>query len=172
MDTYLSPCDSKYTKCPKGSYISTEATESKYMIRHRGPPSQSWQTFLQNHSKELISLDFFTVPTASFKVLFVLVILSNDRRRILHLNVTDHPTAVWTARQLGKNTACHVQTAGRQSQKLYFRTVSLTGELTLAPALTQRCAPTSPVARRSSARLPGSGSVAAPSSKRLRSASG
>ena len=78
----------------------SEATVSKYMIRHRGPPSQSWRTFLQNHSKELISLDFFTVPTASFKVLFVLVILSNDRRRILHLNVTDHPTAAWTALQL------------------------------------------------------------------------
>jgi transposase InsO family protein len=78
----------------------SEATVSKYMIRHRGPPSQSWRTFLQNHSKELISLDFLTVPTASFKVLFVLVILSNDRRRILHLNVTDHPTAAWTAQQL------------------------------------------------------------------------
>ena len=78
----------------------SEATVSKYMIRHHGPPSQNWRTFLQNHAKELISLDFFTVPTASFKVLFVLVILSNDRRRILHLNVTDHPTAAWTAQQL------------------------------------------------------------------------
>ena len=74
----------------------SEATVSKYMIRHRGPPSQHWRTFLQNHSKELISLDFLTVPTASFKILFVLVILSNDRRRILHFNVTDHPTAAWT----------------------------------------------------------------------------
>ncbi len=80
--------------------VVSEATVSKYMIRHRGPPSQSWRTFLLNHSKELISIDFFTVPTASFKVLFVLVILSNDRRRILHLNVTDHPTAAWTAQQL------------------------------------------------------------------------
>ncbi len=78
----------------------SEATVSKYMIRRRGPPSQHWRTFLQNHSKELISLDFLTVPTASFKILFVLVILSNDRRRILHFNVTDHPTAAWTAQQL------------------------------------------------------------------------
>ena len=78
----------------------SEATVSKYIVRHRGPPSQSWQTFLQNHSKELISLDFLTVPTASFKVLFVLVILSNEHRRILHFNVTDHPTAAWTAQQL------------------------------------------------------------------------
>jgi putative transposase len=78
----------------------SETTVSKYVVRHRGPPSQSWRTFLQNHSKELISLDFLTVPTAGFKVLFVLVILSNDRRRILHFNVTDHPTAAWTAQQL------------------------------------------------------------------------
>ncbi len=70
------------------------------MVRRRGPPSQSWRTFLQNHSKELISLDFLTVPTASFQVLLVLVILSNDRRRILHFNVTDQPTAAWTSQQL------------------------------------------------------------------------
>ena len=70
------------------------------MIKHRGPPSQNWRTFLQNHAKELIAPDFFTVPTATLRVLFVLVILSHDRRRILHLNVTEHPTAAWTARQL------------------------------------------------------------------------
>ncbi len=78
----------------------SETTVSKYMIKHRGPPSQNWRTFLQNHAKELIALDFFTVSTATFRVLFVLVILSHDRRRILHLNVTEHPTAAWTARQL------------------------------------------------------------------------
>ncbi len=78
----------------------SETTVSKYMIKHRGPPSQNWRTFLQNHTKELIALDFFTVPTATFRVLFVLVILSHDRRRILHCNVTEHPTAAWTARQL------------------------------------------------------------------------
>ena len=78
----------------------SEATVSNYMIRRRGPPSQRWRTFLQNHTKDLISLDFFTVPTATFKVLFVLIILSHDRRRVLHFNATQHPTAVWTARQL------------------------------------------------------------------------
>jgi transposase InsO family protein len=78
----------------------SETTVSKYMIKHRGPPSQNWRTSLQNHTKELIAIDFFTVPTATFRVLFVLVILSHDRRRILHFNVTEHPTAVWTARQL------------------------------------------------------------------------
>ena len=77
-----------------------EATVSKYMIRHRGPSSQSWRTFLQNHIKETVSLDFFTVPTATFKILFVFLVLSNDRRRILHFNATQHPTAQWTARQL------------------------------------------------------------------------
>ncbi len=78
----------------------SEATLSKYMIRRRGPPSQTWRAFLDNHAKELISLDFFTVPTATFRVLFVLLVLSNDRRRILHFNVTEHPTAAWIARQL------------------------------------------------------------------------
>jgi len=78
----------------------SEATVSKYMTRHRGPPSQSWRTFLHNHMKETVSLDFFTVPTATFKILFVFLVLSNDRRQILHFNVTQHPTAQWTARQL------------------------------------------------------------------------
>jgi transposase InsO family protein len=78
----------------------SEATVSKYMVKRRGPPSQTWRTFLDNHGKEIIALDFFTVPTATFRILFVLIILSHDRRRILHVNVTAHPTAVWTARQL------------------------------------------------------------------------
>jgi len=78
----------------------SEATVSKYMIKRRGPPSQTWRTFLDNHGKEIIALDFFTVPTATFRILFVLIILSHDRRRILRVNVTAHPTAAWTARQL------------------------------------------------------------------------
>jgi transposase InsO family protein len=89
----------------------SEATVAKYMVRHRGPPSQTWRTFLENHAKELIALDFFTVPTATFRVLFVLVILSHDRRRILHFNVTAHPTAVWTGRQLAE--ACGIDEAPR-----------------------------------------------------------
>ena len=78
----------------------SEATVSNYMIRRRGPPSQTWRTFLRNHVSDIIALDFFTVPTATFRVLFVLIILSHDRRRILHFNVTANPTAQWTARQL------------------------------------------------------------------------
>ena len=72
----------------------SETTVAKYMINRRGPPSQAWRTFLKNHAKEVIALDFLTVPTATFKVLFVLVILSHDRRRILHFDATEHPTAV------------------------------------------------------------------------------
>jgi len=76
----------------------SEATVSKYMIRDRRPASQTWCTFLENHAKDLVAIDFFTIPTATFRVLFVLVILSHDRRRILHFNATEHPTAAWTAR--------------------------------------------------------------------------
>src|SRR5256712_2999481 len=78
----------------------SQATVSKYMLRPRKPPSQAWRAFLKNHAKDLIALDFFTVPTATFRVLFVLVVLSHDRRRLMHFNVTEHPTAGWTARQL------------------------------------------------------------------------
>jgi transposase InsO family protein len=78
----------------------SQATVSKYMVRPRTPPSQAWRTFLKNHAPDLIALDFFTVPTATFRVLFVLVVLTHSRRRLVHFNVTEHPTAEWTARQL------------------------------------------------------------------------
>jgi putative transposase len=78
----------------------SQAPVSKYILRHRRPPSQAWRTFLKNHAKDLIALDFFTVPTATFRVLFVLMMLTHSRRRLVHFNVTEHPTAEWTARQL------------------------------------------------------------------------
>ena len=78
----------------------SQATVSKYMPRQRRPPSKVWRTFLKNHAQDLIALDFFTVPTATFRVLFVLVVLSHGRRRLRHFNITEHPTAEWTARQL------------------------------------------------------------------------
>src|SRR5437867_5621706 len=78
----------------------SQATVSKYMLRPRRPPSQVWRTFLTNHAKDLIALDFFTVPTATFRVLFVLVVLAHRRRRVVHFNVTEHPTAAWTAQQI------------------------------------------------------------------------
>ena len=64
----------------------SETAESKYLVRDGKPPSQTWRTFLENHSKDIIAADFFTVPTATFHVLFVLVVLSHDRRVILHTN--------------------------------------------------------------------------------------
>jgi len=78
----------------------SQTTVATYLGRRRGPPSQSWRPFLINHVSQLASIDFFTVPTATFRVLFVFVVLSHDRRRIVHLNVTAHPTAAWTAQQL------------------------------------------------------------------------
>ena len=78
----------------------SQAAVSKYMVRHRKPPSQTWRSFLDNHLRDLVSIDFFTVPTATFRVLFVFVVLCHNRRRIVHLNVTDHPSAEWTAQQM------------------------------------------------------------------------
>jgi len=78
----------------------SETTVAKYMVRHRHPRSQTWRTFLSNHVKELVSADFFVVPTATFRLLFVFVILFHDRRRPVHFAVTSHPTAEWTAQQL------------------------------------------------------------------------
>jgi len=77
-----------------------ETSVSKYMVRRRKPPSQSWRVFLETHVKSLVSVDFFTVPTIRFQVLYVFLVLAHDRRRILHFNVTAHPTAEWTAQQL------------------------------------------------------------------------
>jgi transposase InsO family protein len=70
------------------------------MIRHPKPPSQTWRTFLNNHVSQIASVDFFTVHTAWFEILFVFIVLAHDRRRIVHFNVTYHPTAEWTAQQI------------------------------------------------------------------------
>ena len=76
-----------------------QATVAKYMGRRRQPPSQTWRTFLRNHIGQIVATDFFVVPTATYRLLFVLVLLAHDRRRIRHVAVTAHPTA-WTAQQL------------------------------------------------------------------------
>ena len=77
-----------------------EGSVSKYMVRFCKPPPQSWRTFLENHATQMVSIDFFTVPTIRFQVLYVFLVLAHDRRRILHFNVTAHPTAEWTGQQL------------------------------------------------------------------------
>src|SRR5215467_1924898 len=77
-----------------------ETSVGKYLVRSPKPPSQTWRTFLDNHVPSLMSVDFFTVPTIRFQVLYVFLVLAHDRRRVVHFNVTAHPTAEWTAQQL------------------------------------------------------------------------
>lgn len=77
-----------------------QTTVAKYMVRHRRPPSQGWKTFLQNHAEGIASIDFFVVPTASFRLLYGFLMLRHDRRQILTLGVTAYPTAEWAARQI------------------------------------------------------------------------
>lgn len=78
----------------------SESTVARYMVKRRGRPTQNWKTFLRNHLHETAAIDFLTVPTIFFRNLYVFVVLSLDRRRILHINVTQHPTAEWTSLQL------------------------------------------------------------------------
>jgi putative transposase len=77
-----------------------KSTVETYRVRPRKPPSPTWKTFLKNHVQDLVSLDFFVVPTVTHKVLFVLLMLAHERRRLVHFSVTEHPTAAWTAQQV------------------------------------------------------------------------
>ncbi len=78
----------------------SQRTVARLMPRRPKPPSQTWRTFLQNHVLDLVSVDFFVVPTATFRVLYVFLVLLQHRRRVVHFNVTDSPTAAWTAQQI------------------------------------------------------------------------
>ena len=77
-----------------------ESTVSKYMIRRRGPPSQTWRTFLRNHAAAIAAIDLCVVPTLSFECLFAFLVLGHDRRRLPWFAVTRHPTAEWLAQQI------------------------------------------------------------------------
>src|ERR1700687_4263335 len=77
-----------------------ETSVAKYMARRRGPPSQGWKTFLNNHADGIAAMDLVVVPTISFRLLYGLLIVEADRRRILWIGVTSHPTAEWIANQL------------------------------------------------------------------------
>ena len=77
-----------------------ESTIAKYRVKSIKPPSQTWRSFLDNHSGEIAAIDFFSVPTATFRTLFCFIILLHDRRQVIHFNVTEHPTAAWTAQQI------------------------------------------------------------------------
>ncbi len=81
-------------------YDVSETTVAKYITRHRKPPSQTWRTFLDNRLTDIVAIDFFTVPMATFRILFAFVVLRHDRRKVVHFNVTAHPTAEWTAQQM------------------------------------------------------------------------
>ena len=78
----------------------SQRTVGRLMPRRAKPPSQTWRTFLQNHVADLVSVDFFVVPTVTFRVLYVFVVLLHYRRKVVHFNVTDSPTAAWTAQQI------------------------------------------------------------------------
>src|SRR2546428_11066888 len=75
-------------------------TVAKYMRRPSPRPSSTWRTFLEAHIRDIVAVDFFVVPTLTFHLLFGFLILRHDRRELVHVNVTDHPTAAWTAHQL------------------------------------------------------------------------
>jgi len=78
----------------------SERTVSRILRKLPRPPSQTWKTFLHNHLGQMVSIDFFTVPTIAMKVLFVFIVLEHRRRQVLHFNVTEHPTAAWTSQQI------------------------------------------------------------------------
>src|SRR3981189_721210 len=77
-----------------------QSSVAKYMVKHRGPPSQGWRTFLRNHAPDIAAMDLFIVPTIGFRMLYCFVIVRLDRRDLVWINVTIHPTAEWVARQI------------------------------------------------------------------------
>jgi putative transposase len=81
-------------------YEVAESTVANYRVRSRRPPSQTWKSFFRNHAGQIAAIDFFTVPTVTFNVLYGYVVLRHDRRQVVHFNVTAHPTALWTAQQV------------------------------------------------------------------------
>jgi transposase InsO family protein len=77
-----------------------QSSVAKYVVKRCGPPSQGWRTFLRNHAPDIAAMDLFVVPTIGFDLLYALVIVRLDRRQLVWINVTQHPTAEWIARQL------------------------------------------------------------------------
>ena len=81
----------------------SERTVARYLRRlqpRRGDPAKRWLSFLANHREAIVAFDFFTVPTLTFQLLYCLFVIEHGRRRILHFNVTRHPTAEWVVQQL------------------------------------------------------------------------
>ena len=86
----------------KLGFVVSERTVARYLrrLRRRGDPSRRWLAFLQNHREVIVAFDFFTVPTVTFQLLYRLFVIEHGRRRILHFNITRHPTANWVVQQL------------------------------------------------------------------------
>jgi len=80
----------------------SERTVARYLrrVRRRGDPGKRWLAFLQNHREVIVALDFFTVPTLTFRLLYCFFLIEHGRRKILHFNITRHPTAAWVVQQL------------------------------------------------------------------------
>ncbi|MFT5051251.1 MAG: putative transposase [Chlamydiales bacterium] len=123
----------------------SQATISRYMPRRETKPGQRCKTFLDNHVQDLASIDFFTVPTATFRVLYVLLVLSHDRRRIVHFNVTANPTSAWTGQQIREafpwDTAPKYLLRDRDG---IYRGAEFTGAVTSTGAKELKSAPRSP----------------------------
>ncbi|MBF0153634.1 MAG: transposase [Magnetococcales bacterium] len=84
----------------KLGYSLAQSSVSRHMVKPKKHPSQTWKTFLKNHASQIVAMDFFTIPDISFKVLYVLIFINHDRRKIIHFNVTTNPTASWVAQQI------------------------------------------------------------------------
>ena len=93
----------------------SQATVAKYMMRRRGAPSPTWRSFLRNQAEGIAAVDMFVVASASFWLLYVMIILAHDRRKILRTAVTEHPTPAWLSRQV--NEAFPRDTVGTMSGK-------------------------------------------------------
>jgi hypothetical protein len=93
-----------HAELQKLGFTMAERTVARYLRRivRRGDPDQKWLTFLQNHREVLAACDFFTVPTVTFRMLYCFLAIEHERRKILHCNVTQYPTAEWIVQQLGE----------------------------------------------------------------------
>jgi hypothetical protein len=82
----------------------SERTVARYLqrLRRRGDPAKHWLAFLANHREVIVAFDFFTVPTLTFQLLYCFFVIEHGRRRVLHFNITRHPTAEWVVQQLRK----------------------------------------------------------------------
>ena len=80
--------------------VVSQATVGRYMPWRSRTPSPTWRSFLHNHMHDTVAVDMFVVATATFRLLYAVIVLGHDRRRIIHFNVTPTPTQVWLARQM------------------------------------------------------------------------